>query len=147
MADDEDEKKSRKRRVKRRGGMPSSIVCTANDALQKKGTVELGIVLSFVVLGLYVFGFIESMKALPDVPTGRMLGANLNIAKLQPDTVLLSSVTDTILRRDAVAMTVVDGVEIPEGKWPVSTRNEEDDFEILLHDTGASDEDWNMCYT
>lgn len=135
MADDEDEKKSRKRRVKKRSGMPSSIVCTANEALQKKGTIELGVVLSCAVLGLYVFGFIESMYALPDVPTGRLLGANLNIAKLQPDNVQFSTTKeeDTSLRRVAVGMTVVDGVEIPEGKWPVSTRNEEDDFETLLH--------------
>lgn len=134
MADDDDEKKSRKRRVKKRSGMPSSVVCTANDALQKKGTVELGIVLSCAVLGLYVFGFIESMQALPDVPTGRLLGANLNIAKLQPDNVLLTTKGDeAIIPRVPIGMTVVDGVEIPDGKWPVSTRDEEDDFEVLLH--------------
>lgn len=129
MAGDE-EKKSRKRREKR-SGTPSSIVCTAHDALQQKGTIELGIVLSLAVLGLYFYGFVESMLALPDVPTGRMLGVNLNIAKLQPDKTLLDVVQAAT--RQVPASLNVDGVEIPVGKWPVSTRNEEDDFEVMIH--------------
>ncbi len=130
MTADNREKKSRKRRGKR-DETYSSIVCTAQDALQQKGTIELGIILSLAVLALYLYGFVESMQALPDVPTGRTLGVNLNIARLQPDGIVIGA-SKELGRVDPMRIEF-DGVEIPVGQWPVSTRSEEDEFEALIH--------------
>lgn len=139
------ESKSRKRRDKSKSassGLPSQIVCTTKDALHQKGSIELGVVLTLVVIGLYLYGFAESIQSLPDVATGRMLGTNLNIAKLQPDaTIVLERATIDGKSANAENAAVlnkpgsltVDGVEIPIGKWPVSTRDDENDFEVLLH--------------
>jgi hypothetical protein len=136
--------------------------------------MELAVLLSFLVIGLYCYGFIESMRALPDVPTGRILGTPLNLAKLTPDTAGTASVADSIAAARAgaastdtqpqqAAAAAVDGtgsteedhvphlrrpeqpeqgkeqhsdvaaVPIPEGKWPVSLREEKDDYETLVH--------------
>ena len=138
----DDECKSRKRRDKHKSsaGLPSQIVCTAQDAINHKGSIELGLVFSLVVIGLYLYGFAESIQALPDVATGRLLGTNLNIAKLQPDVIALEASTrrgnahpdKAVVPANAGKLTV-DGVDIPIGKWPVTTRDEENDFEVLLH--------------
>lgn len=136
------ERKSRKRREKQKsaGGLPSQIVCTAQDAIHQKGSIELGVVLSLVVVGLYLYGFAESIQALPEIATGRLLGANLNIANLQPDTILVeatrghaSANVAPVVVADHPSHLTVGGVEIPVGKWPVTTRDEENDFEVLLH--------------
>jgi len=134
MGADADVKEKRRRERKNSGAvLPSKLVCTAQDALQTKGGVELGIFLSLAVLGLYLYGFMESMEALPNVSTGRVLGQNLNIARLQPDNLDLSSISvgDTFLGNPQSF--TVSGVEIPVGKWPVTTRDEEDDFETIIH--------------
>lgn len=131
------ERKSRKLREKRKSGnaLPSKIVCTAQDAMQAKGGMEIGIVFSLAVLGLYLYGFLESMQALPNVPTGRLLGQNLNLARLQPDIKSIMEDTSSLTRRDTdeTRTLAVDDIAVPEGKWPVTTRDEEDDFETIIH--------------
>ena len=136
MAADGD-RKSRKRRDKKVPKIPSQIVCTAQDALMQKGSIELGVVFSLAVVALYLYGFFESIRALPNVSTGRVLGSNLNIARLQPDALLLAG-DGSVKAEEAEAVQVpeslsVGGVEIPVGKWPVSTRDEENDFEVIIH--------------
>lgn len=135
MPSDVERKSRTKRRDKNKSlQLPSQVVCTAQDALVTKGSIELGVVFCLVVIGLYLYGFCESIQALPDVATGRILGGNLNLAKLQRDEVLLStSGSDHIAVAAAEETLTVGGVKIPVGKWPVSTRDEEDDFEILIH--------------
>jgi hypothetical protein len=141
------ERKSRKRREKQKSsaGLPSQIVCTAQDAMHQKGSIELGVVLSLVVIGLYLYSFVESIQSLPDVATGRLLGTNLNIANLQPDTIVLETAAAAVAavagdspKANGVAAEEpgslsVGGVDIPIGKWPVTTRDEENDFEVILH--------------
>lgn len=135
------ERKGRKRREKQNDSLfPSQIVCTSSDAAHDKRSVELGVVLSFVVLGLYLFGFVASLQALPDVSTGREIGGNLLVAKLLSDKALASSVDSSArslsMPNDKEASEEsfsVDGVPIPSATWPVSTRDEEGDFEVLVH--------------
>jgi hypothetical protein len=132
------EPKSRKRRERKKSGpsffFPSSIVCTAQDALHTTGGVEVGILLILAVLGFYVYGFMESMQALPHIPTGRLLGQNLNIARLEPDRVDLPEGLVGGRALEEPQTLTVDAVQIPAvGKWPVTTRDEEDRFETLIH--------------
>jgi hypothetical protein len=80
------ERKSRKRREanknKNRGdGLPlTEVVCTAQGVVSSKNSVELGLILSLLVVGLYLYGFYASIMALPDVDVDV---ANFNIAKRQ----------------------------------------------------------------
>ena len=126
--------KSRKRRERKKSGpgLPSKIVCTAQDALHTNGGLEVGILMSLAVLGLYLYGFMESMQALPSVSTGRLPSQNLNIARLQSDFVETPAAAVDRNAGDQPLISV-NGVFIPEGKWPVTTRDEEDDFETIIH--------------
>lgn len=127
--------KSRKRRERKKSELffPSRIVFTAQDAFRTPGAIEIGILLILAVLGLYLYGFMESVQALPPIPTGRLLGENLNIAKLQSaiGDVSVASIDSNIVEEPKSL--VVAGVEIPVGKWPVTTRDEENDFETMIH--------------
>ena len=185
--DDDDNKltKSRKTGGRSRNNkanksfLPSEIVCTTSDLSSSRNSMEFAVVLSLLVLGLYFYGFIESMKALPDITTGRHVGTPLNLAKLEPDNVV--SVVTALSQQQqqqqnvaegaaagggAAAAAVVERVQklrhndeeeqparemkqqnqqqqqqlnadgsipIPEGKWPVSIRGEENDYETLIH--------------
>lgn len=61
--------------------IPTNVVCTARSA----NSIELGLILSMLVLSLYMFACLSSMFALPDVtfyrPWSKHLGENLNLAR------------------------------------------------------------------
>jgi Glycosyltransferase (GlcNAc) len=65
--------------------VPPSSISTSNN--NSTGATECGVVLSILILGLYFFGFLESLSALPEISLQleppRFLGkeANLNVAK------------------------------------------------------------------
>jgi hypothetical protein len=121
------ERKSRKRREK-----SSQMVCTAQGVASSKNSIELGLVFSFVVVALYLYGFFESIQALPDVATGRHLGDNLNLAKLQDE----STVPNVALPQGNEAPRNLDSefaIDAPPGKWPVTLKDELDDYETLIH--------------
>lgn len=135
MAVEEERKRRRRREKKNSPAWPSKIVCTANDLKHEKNGMELGILLSFIVIGLYLYGFVESIQSLPDVSDGRRLGANMNVARMETDQVLLPIPSH---ENDSPVGITSDAApagrsSIPAGKWPVSTRDEESDFEVLIH--------------
>lgn len=67
--------------------IPGEIVCTTHDLKNTKNSTELGLLLVLAVIGLYLYGFFESIQALPDISTGRHIGANMNLAMMEMDTV------------------------------------------------------------
>ena len=87
-------KTGKTRRVKKKDAtplLPSEIVCTPQALAASKNSVELGLLLSMAIVGLYLYGFWESIQALPDVPTGFLHGQNLNLNKLLPDNIVKSN--------------------------------------------------------
>lgn len=103
-----------------------------------KSTVELGLLLSLLVLALYFYGFLESLFALPDVPMSlhRQLGSNLNLARdeYNPNGGDSSSGGFGIRRaKSGGSVVTTDGVAIPEHVWPASVKNEDTKFETIVH--------------
>lgn len=143
--------KGKKKRIKRvtRGGKhsPASIVCTSHPSSRgHDATIEWGLVLSLLVMTLYLYGFFESMMALPDVPhsVGRHLGENLNLAKDEhvgnadlPTTDALPVRSNRFESRAskqlADAFDKSPSVHVPEHKWPHSVTNEDGGFETIIH--------------
>jgi Glycosyltransferase (GlcNAc) len=142
--------------------LPSEIVCTASDLSSSKNSMECALILSLIVVILYTYGSYEAMLALPEIPNGFRTGRNLNMAMLEPDAMLelrqrameeargttnpqqqqqqlhnLRSDNrqneDVPLHNAAPAAPTTMILEPPEGKWPVTLRDEQDDFEDLLH--------------
>jgi hypothetical protein len=122
--------------------------------------MELGVLLSFIVLALYLYGFLESIYALPEISDQlappRFLGseANLNVAmdtyeSLKEGLVVKES-DGTITAAAAgggggaksAAAPQVDAsnfvkrtatADIPKHNWPPTVRNEPDRFETIIH--------------
>jgi hypothetical protein len=138
--------------------IPSNVVCTSQALAASKNSIELGLVFSFCVMGLFLYGFWEELQALPSVSTDRHLGRNLNMANLLdydsaadanaihslPAPVVVGGVTEQ--RRDAIIPLTTPkqkggqvGLDsnthfyIPEGKWPVTLQDETDNNELLIH--------------
>mmetsp|Transcript_81926 Transcript_81926/g.123043 ORF Transcript_81926/g.123043 Transcript_81926/m.123043 type:complete len:557 (+) Transcript_81926:59-1729(+) len=123
------ERKSRKRRdAAHTSGLPSQVVCTAQGVAASKNSVELGALLSFFVVGLYLYGFWESVLALPDVDTGRRVGINLNLARLESKESL-----DRSLETDGGDLGTEKHLDVPFATWPVTVRDEANDYETLIH--------------
>jgi len=95
--------------------------------------------LSIGVIALYLFGFYETLISLPGAPEppkwSHHMGQNLNLARPSewdaPNED--GSVSSTKKRKTAASgkSNTISG--IPEGMWPVSIRDELDQFENLLH--------------
>lgn len=125
--------------------VPSEIVCTAHDVATSKNSTELAVLLSALVIGLYLFGFLESMQFLPDIPDGRRVGTNLNMARLEAGTTTgesrpgLTEVGRQMQQQEAGGKDPAGGGDggggfpVPPGKWPVTLRDELDDFETIIH--------------
>jgi hypothetical protein len=124
------ERKSRKRRdAAPTSGLPSQVVCTAQGVAASKNSVELGALLSMFVVGLYLFGFWESVLALPDVNMGRRVGTNLNLARLESKESL-----DRSLEKEEVGdFGINNHLDIPYATWPVTVRDEANDYETMIH--------------
>mmetsp|Transcript_17374 Transcript_17374/g.17471 ORF Transcript_17374/g.17471 Transcript_17374/m.17471 type:complete len:613 (-) Transcript_17374:358-2196(-) len=67
--------------------IPGEIVCTTHDLKNRKNSTELGLFLVLAVIGLYLYAWIESIKSLPDISTGRHIGVNMNLAMMEMDIV------------------------------------------------------------
>lgn len=120
----------------------TSVVCSASSS---NNSIELGLILSLVIFCLYFYGFLESIQALPDVPSdldsARHLGDNLNLAKEAWDIVEgADEVVDPSPHRSAkqappgaVRQVTPNMVDLPESKWPATVRAEDGNFENILH--------------
>ena len=143
--------KGRKRRGNNKNNSPplcpSEIVCTASDLASSKNSMEFAVLLSILVIGLYLYGFWESIQALPEISTGHFLGRNLNIARLEPDTVAAMSPKSNNNNNNndnnqnqppqremkQQELSAAGAIPIPQGQWPVTLRDELEDFENLVH--------------
>lgn len=125
--------------------IPDGIVCSAKPGSR---SIELGLLLSLAVLGIFLFGFYETIRALPDaqqdIPT--LQGTNLNLASLHDSTAprdLSEKNNDDnnvgIKNRFANMIPHIRGgakhsnIVIPRAKWPVSVRDEDNNFETIIH--------------
>jgi [Skp1-protein]-hydroxyproline N-acetylglucosaminyltransferase len=156
-------KKGTKKRVKRGTaknglglalvGVPTTVVCSPMQAA-KPGAIELGVILSCLVIALYLFGFYESMLALPDVYRQQPnweehMGENFNLvhdewkdaaavatstdtqnSSSNKKTTTISTTKDQDARREAGNAATV---QVPAAKWPVSIRDNDLDFETIIH--------------
>jgi len=166
VADDDDDKlhkKKTKGKSSSNGGsgggllsyIPTSVVCSLEHSggshghahPHDPGAVEVGLLITVLVLTLYLYGCYETYASLPDVPRipnfRKHLGENLNLAINDFDT---GGIRSSILRRkrkkakkgkgkaktDGVVGRTLEGdVEIPVGKWPVTLK--EETYETILH--------------
>jgi hypothetical protein len=123
------ERKGRKRReAAPTSGNPSQVVWTAQGVAASKDSIELGVLLSLLVVGLYFYGFWGSILALPDVETGRLVGTNLNLARLESDEHLMQNPTGG----NGAGMNV-RALNVPFATWPVTLRDEVNDYETFIH--------------
>ena len=107
--------------------------------------MEFAVVLSMIVVVLYLYGFYEAALSLPDIPTGFHMGRNLNIARLEHNGSAAASVAHKMndeesfpdqhqqQRNEKAPSPLAGHIAIPEGVWPVSVRDEVDDYEEILH--------------
>jgi hypothetical protein len=133
-----------KKRVKRRGenglsvsaAPPAGIVCSASP---NSRSIELGLLLSLAVLSVFLFGFYESARALPDVPQSipTLQGTNLNLARDETTPRTRDLQHDKVKNRFANILPNMRGnkqtIKVTKAKWPVSVRDEDDDFETIIH--------------
>lgn len=116
---------------------PNGVVCSASPASR---SIELGLLLSLAVLGIFFFGFYESIRSLPDVPHGipALQGTNLNLARDESHTTTRDLGKE---KQPAGRLTNMfpkirgskKKVHIPKAQWPVSVRDEDANFETILH--------------
>jgi len=139
-----------KRRVKAAPAplFPTGVVC--QPTASKPGAIEAGVLISVGVIAIYLFGFYETLVSLPDTPQppkwSLHMGQNLNLA--HPSEWDLPVAADSVasggkpkklgtflgsLKRKFIGGNKDKDVEVPVGLWPVSIRNELDDFETILH--------------
>jgi len=151
---DDDEKdakfsKPKKGRSKRKAkgtanALPSAIVCTPSEAASQ-GAIEIGAVLSILVLFLYFFACYETVMSLPDAPVmpdfGAHMGENFNLAINGFDSAgdgseggreMASSKREGSAGGDSRGIDDNE-VAIPTSKWPVTLRDEPDNYETILH--------------
>ena len=171
-----------KKRLKRHASAPPyHLVVTASPSSTR--TIEIGLVLSVFVMALYLFGWSESVRALPDVPNlsfnpAGHFGKNLNLAMDKwtsgngsgggddDDAEVLFQegegegegeegeeyleegedgevVTRKKLykfsnsnqqhKRNKNQRILPNTMDWPDTKWPVSVRDEDGDFETIIH--------------
>jgi hypothetical protein len=118
--------KGKKKRSPRMAGNGSGRFVRVTCA-PAPGAVEVGLLLTFCVVGLYLYGFYEVVGALPNIPSPpnwrSHLGENLNLARNEwNDAQRAASPIDTPL-----------DPTIPLARWPVSLRDEPNNVETLLH--------------
>ena len=126
-----DRKRDRQKRrpaAPQSGGLPlSEVVCTAQGVASSKNSVELGLLLSLAVLGLYFYGCYQAGLALPEISLERPLGGeNLNLAKLGHFRLKHST-------QNQGAGESLSKFIIPFATWPVTLRDEIHEYETILH--------------
>ena len=129
------------RRVKKKDAtpmLPSQVVCTPQALAASKNSVELGLLISIAIVGLYLYGFWESVQALPDIETGLLLpGHTMSEIRLKA--------LKNPLRQPAISNQNGNGInqqnvvpnsaEIPEAVWPVTYKQEIEnkELEAMIH--------------
>ena len=71
--------------------VPGEIVCTDRALRKSKTRTELALLLGVSIVGLYLFGFAELMESMPEISSKIAhynMGANLNLAKMEMDSVI-----------------------------------------------------------
>ena len=122
--------------------LPSGLVCQPTAA--QPDAMEIGVVLSLLILAVYCLGFYETWTALPDTPAvpqwRQHMGQNLNLAVPTEWSHRLGTKANDgdspVSLRGAKGGTGTNRMrgDIPVGVWPVSVRNEpEDEYETMLH--------------
>lgn len=156
----ESDRRSRKPRRTGKSDVVSSSSSSshANTTTTTKGNgIELGVVLSLVIVLLYFYGTFESASVLPDVVDGRYIGANLNIANMVDGgnnraAETSSKRNDQADRTDTDTNAVQGGeanqnqnhvtsnsvgggrvIEIPYSTWPVTFKDEVNNYETIVH--------------
>lgn len=117
-------------------GWPSGIVL--QPTVTQPDAMEIGVILSFLVLLVYAIGFYEVFWALPATPPEPVwqdhMGQNLNLA--------VPNEWDHLRDADDDAGDSSTGnihtnnqnlLKVPVGQWPVSIQNELDQFETIVH--------------
>ena len=148
MHDDEKPKylkKATSRSVNNGGvSLPRGVVLHATSATPP-GFIELGALFSLVILLVYLLGCYETIVSLPDVPGlpdwTHHMGENFNVANLQWSRMMAgggsSSTTDAANGKRAPSVLPPPGKNgaslIPQGHWPVTLRDELQDYENVLH--------------
>lgn len=84
-------RKQRREAAESSSVIPTNVVCTSQALATSKNSIELGLVFSLCVVGLYLYGFWEELHAIPSVSTGRRWGANLNMANMEYDSASVSA--------------------------------------------------------
>jgi hypothetical protein len=147
-------RKQKRREVRNdASSFPSSVVCTAQGLAASKNSIEVGLVVSLMIVFLYVYGFWNSIQALPTIETGFRRGANLNIpnllhtaAKSNPtgqaaEAVGANRLAQHVQRLDqqmqeapgAAAGKVA--LVVPKAIWPVRFEHEREnnEFDTIIH--------------
>lgn len=102
--------------------------------------IEIGLFISLGIVVLYMYGFFESVRSLPQAAVGldgiHHIGGNLNLAKeeyLEGDGATdVSAEAAPVRHVNQAVPTSNSNIVIPETKWPVSITNE-NDFETIMH--------------
>jgi hypothetical protein len=159
--DDSDSIKQRAvRKQKRRearnnaSSFPSSVVCTAQGLAASKNSIEVGLVVSLMIVFLYVYGIWNSIQVLPMIETGFRRGANLNIPNLLHTAAKsnhMEQVTEVVgtnkerhvqrldqqMAKTQEAPGADAGVALvaPKAIWPVrfERERENNEFETIIH--------------
>jgi hypothetical protein len=128
---DSNERKNRYRnRRETQSTLPQQIVCTAKDAASSN-SVELGLLLSFLVVSLYLFACFESSVYLPspNLNIRHQIGANLNVANMGGGS---DSSADGFQKTIEQNDNASDGT-VPFAAWPVKYKDEMDNYETITH--------------
>ena len=131
----------RRQKNAKRGGA-TTVVCTTTSR-DDDASVEWGLILSLLVMTLYVYGVLESVMALPEVPLslGRRFGENWNVAKdeySQEKDRQLQVLPHPPLRNNNIDFND-STVQIPSHYWPASIFGTRDgkkapeQMETILH--------------
>lgn len=146
---EESVKKSRDKRRQANAVSSPRVVCQAKSP--DSNNVELGLLISFMIIALYVFGLYASVNSVPDVgaqsalkakSTYKHLGENFNVARSEFNVIGGGAgkphETSRELGKGVGVLNMPYGVPddeivIPEHKWPVTVRDEVDDYEELVH--------------
>lgn len=141
---------------------PTDIVCTSGDLKRSKKSTELALLLGLAVVCLYLFGFVQLMESMPEISykiKHYKLGGNLNLARMETTGSGSESSNNQSREMEAAEEESVeekprknkegkavppptkaseakdgDDIPIPEGKWPVSVRDEAQDMMVHVGD-------------
>eukprot|EP00521_Asterionellopsis_glacialis_P008005 CAMPEP_0195282290 /NCGR_PEP_ID=MMETSP0707-20130614/1227_1 /TAXON_ID=33640 /ORGANISM="Asterionellopsis glacialis, Strain CCMP134" /LENGTH=567 /DNA_ID=CAMNT_0040341247 /DNA_START=108 /DNA_END=1811 /DNA_ORIENTATION=- len=130
--------KKKKTRVKRgrKNAASTKLVVTAT-AKDRDHTIEIGALFAVGIVCVYFFGLARNIHSLPEPFPNNLglMGSNINVAhplELEDDLSSRSSNQDDAAAQPAVVVTNSD-IHIPAAQWPVSIRNEDGNFETIIH--------------